>query len=337
MKRKRDVVNQLSSFGSGDCAQLGHGECITECSQPYPIEKLQDYKLIALCCGPMHNAVITDENQVFTWGTNDENALGHDQDEWIPNPINIKCKIVKISCGESHTTALTILGDVWSWGNFRDHSGIIDGFVTSIHKIDISCVIDIASCNNSCFVLTQSNLYSWGNVSKDITKLETFTNFNHIFAGAESIFGIDMEENLYGKGINNYCQIGIDSKNEPILDFQFVMENCKKVAPSVHHSLFLKTNGAVYSCGKGAYGRLGHGNQLDMSLPLQIIALKNIVDIAVGETHSCCINSNKELFTFGNGLLLQLGNGKEDDVFEPCKMADDILRVACGSQHTICY
>ena len=59
--------------------------------------------------------------QVFTWGCNDEGALGRDGDEYTPLPV-VKLKdhvIRQVSAGDSHTAALTSSGCVYFWGVFR--------------------------------------------------------------------------------------------------------------------------------------------------------------------------------------------------------------------------
>ena len=61
--------------------------------------------------------------QVFTWGCNDEGALGRetaDEDDCMtPDKVALDDPIVQISAGDSHTAALTRKGAVYAWGTFR--------------------------------------------------------------------------------------------------------------------------------------------------------------------------------------------------------------------------
>ena len=62
--------------------------------------------------------------QVYTWGCNDEGALGHkteEGEEYIPKLVEKlgQVDVVQISAGDSHTAALSNSGNVYCWGVFR--------------------------------------------------------------------------------------------------------------------------------------------------------------------------------------------------------------------------
>ena len=62
--------------------------------------------------------------QVYTWGCNDEGALGRktgDGDEYLPGHVEklSRVKVVQVSGGDSHTAALASNGNVYLWGVFR--------------------------------------------------------------------------------------------------------------------------------------------------------------------------------------------------------------------------
>ena len=65
--------------------------------------------------------------QVYTFGCNDEGALGRlteDDDEcYTPGKVALPGKVVQVSAGDSHSVALTEDGKAFYWGNFRDSSG----------------------------------------------------------------------------------------------------------------------------------------------------------------------------------------------------------------------
>lgn len=56
--------------------------------------------------------------KVYTFGCNDEFALGRDDDGDIEKVV-LPEKIVQISAGDSHTAALSETGIVYAWGTFR--------------------------------------------------------------------------------------------------------------------------------------------------------------------------------------------------------------------------
>ena len=57
--------------------------------------------------------------QVYTFGCNDEGALGRGGDEMVPDRIELDTKIVQISAGDSHTAMITREGALLVCGNFK--------------------------------------------------------------------------------------------------------------------------------------------------------------------------------------------------------------------------
>ena len=62
--------------------------------------------------------------QVFTWGCNDEGALGRvteEGDEFNPKVVEKLegIKVVQVAAGDSHTVALADNGIIYCWGVFR--------------------------------------------------------------------------------------------------------------------------------------------------------------------------------------------------------------------------
>ena len=100
---------EILAFGRGDSGQLGipirGGEGGLEKAGSYsadlvspllPSDSSSDIRVVAIACGGNHNLVITDSNDVFTWGYGDMLALGHgfERDEPLPKRINFsKAKI----------------------------------------------------------------------------------------------------------------------------------------------------------------------------------------------------------------------------------------------------
>jgi regulator of chromosome condensation len=60
---------------------------------------------------------------VYTFGCNDEGALGRDTteegSETRPVKVDLSEKVVQITGGDSHTAGLTEDGRVFIWGTFR--------------------------------------------------------------------------------------------------------------------------------------------------------------------------------------------------------------------------
>jgi len=72
----------------------------------------------------MHSASLSADGIVYTFGCNDEFALGRDNEEDI-DKVNLPEKMIEITAGDSHTAALSETGVVYAWGTFRDGSGVL--------------------------------------------------------------------------------------------------------------------------------------------------------------------------------------------------------------------
>jgi len=69
----------------------------------------------------MHTLVLTSMGKVFTWGCNDDFALGRSGSENIPTEMtSITVPINNIAAGDSHSVALnTDLNVLYYWGQDR--------------------------------------------------------------------------------------------------------------------------------------------------------------------------------------------------------------------------
>lgn len=67
---------------------------------------------------------------------------------------------------------------------------------------------------------------------------------------------------MYGWGNNSFGQLGLGRKGiqtTPGYISEFSHTNIKKIVGGEHHTIFLTSEGDVYSCGKNDVGQLGLG------------------------------------------------------------------------------
>lgn len=109
------------------------------------------------------------------------------------------------------------------------------------------------------------------------------------------------------------------------------------------HTLALSDDGAVFSFGRGEFGRLGHGNGRDVRSPQRIDALRHVraVDVAAGTAHSIVVASDGRTYTFGQGTHGRLGHGNEARQLVPKVVlggdlgAETIVRASAGHAHSV--
>jgi regulator of chromosome condensation len=76
----------------------------------------------------MHTVALSEDGSVYSWGCNDEGALGrpsNESNEFDPLKVQFpeETRILQICAGDSHSAALSSGGIVYVWGVFRDSNG----------------------------------------------------------------------------------------------------------------------------------------------------------------------------------------------------------------------
>ncbi|VDM16959.1 unnamed protein product [Hydatigera taeniaeformis] len=187
--KRYSTTGIVLTLGVGDTGQLGLGPNITERMKPArftsaslstgsPVDDFE--KFVQVVAGGMHTVCLTEDGKVFTFGCNDEGALGRlsadtpSQDgdgksinsfveESRPGVVTFPENDVHIMmASDSHTAALDALGRVWLWGTFRGAGGAIG--LTKVGEIcrrptrlkSLSCtVVKIASGQDHLVCLTE--------------------------------------------------------------------------------------------------------------------------------------------------------------------------------------
>ena len=71
----------MLSFGTGSMAQLGLGPDWQERKKPAPVRGMEDAGgVVKITVGALHNAVVGADGRLWSWGCNDEGALGREDD-----------------------------------------------------------------------------------------------------------------------------------------------------------------------------------------------------------------------------------------------------------------
>ena len=189
---------------------------------------------------------------------------------------------------------------------------------------------DLWSCG-----LNKSGQLCLGNTENQSKVQQTlFSNITKISAGAlHSIFQNDKGE-IYACGFNRWGQLGLghcDRVEQPCI-MQNQPPNIIDFCCGESHSLFLDSNGNVFSAGRNEFGSLGYGN----SIPN---ILKQIPDIPPIQTISCVHRSSYlldlegNIWSFGGNEFGQLGHGNNLDSHKPTKISvlENIKQISYGS------
>ncbi|KAI8148982.1 regulator of chromosome condensation 1/beta-lactamase-inhibitor protein II [Fennellomyces sp. T-0311] len=287
-----DQVGQVFVFGTGDTGQLGLGDEMLTRKRPMPLKALAGEEIVDVCCGGMHTIAVTQEGKLWSWGCNDQGALGRGGEEYEPAPVqNLDgVHVVKVACGDSVSMALSDEGTLFCWGTFRSSEGAL-GFskkqdVQSVPAIfeplSKYTIVDIAAGTDHCMALTsEGRIYTWGNGQQyqlgrrviERRKKNALTpeplalrNIKLIGSGAYHSFALSHQNELYVWGFNNFEQCGLweasgDRRTPQEVTIPTIIRTLegqvKQVVAGEHHSLVLMEDGGVYAFGRADSSQLG--------------------------------------------------------------------------------
>ena len=314
-----DRNNNVYSFGNNEDGVLGVEN-----------NKLKSYKFIkvnfgmynnrikSISAGTAHNIALTDDGNIFSWGSAQGGQLGLSEkylsqhkikDYFIPTPtlvpiksnISKDIKIIKISSGEAHTLVLNNKKEVYSWG-FGSNGQLGLGFCEDSFEIGTG--------------LSNSRIFT-------PKKIDTFENkilINDIQCGKTFSMFIDTNGGLYSCGVNDLNQLGIPEsppqdhlKNKDCQCKDFVIptkliyfSNMKveKIACGEAHCVAIikgihSNDRNIWSWGNNRYGQLGLGDKIKCSLPKPNSFLIEYKDnkfesVSCGGFHSLCLINNSD-------------------------------------------
>ena len=322
---------------------------------------------MACCVGQSHTVCLSDEGIVHTFGMENYGQLGqgelmyvkhrgilpgpvtkfHINDQIFPLPI-----IKEISCGAFFTACIDYEGSLYSFG--QNHHGQVGVGTIGVHyyapqKVQNIPPVKTISCGiyHILAITEDDNLWSFGssengqlclgNTTNQTTPQQTqFSNIVRIAAGGtHSLFQNDKED-IYGCGSTNSGQLGIYSTLPQIeaIKLENQPPNIIQFCSGYDHSLFLDSEGNVYSIGSNKYGNLGLGDTENRNIFTQIPNIPPIQTISCVGHSSFLIDMDGNLLSFGFNKFYQLGLGDKINRLIPTKIegvASQITSGCCGN------
>ncbi|KAJ5078707.1 claret isoform a [Anaeramoeba ignava] len=175
-----------------------------------------------------------------------------------------------------------------------------------------------------------------------------------IVSGANSIYLLTSNQNVYGIGSNFDGQLGFDSETFEITEKPILMmKNVSKIfsGNNSYHVFLLNSNQELFGCGDNRFGQLGLGEsteekEINKLTKIQNIPKGKIIDIQTGYYHSIMLienenqNENPKRKLYSCGFSLYNGLGTNTYEFTEIKSSlfendDYILEISCGSDHTL--
>lgn len=120
-------IGNVLSCGQNEVGQLGFDDDVPEKTRPALVVSAVDGKAVDISAGGMHSLYLTADGEVWSFGCNDEGALGRDTSEegseYTRKKVDIPGKCIRVTAGDSHSAFLLEDGRVFACGSFRDSHG----------------------------------------------------------------------------------------------------------------------------------------------------------------------------------------------------------------------
>jgi len=285
------------TWGGNTYGQLGNGASESESSY-IPVYVINDFNapfenVVAIASGTNHILLLTETNELWAWGKNENGQLANNNPISFNRPTRItglpSNRIVQIAAGDAHSMVLLDNGEIWSWGD------------NAFGQLGLGDIV-------STMVPARVNLEN-GNPLMNIVSIVAgafhslaLSNDGYIWA-----FGNNLDGQL-GNGssvnISKPAKVQHPDNGMPFSDVVFI-------AAGASHSLAIQNSGLIWAWGNNKYGQLGDGTQDNQFLPQQIepqdIPLDQVLTIDAGKQHTLLHAGS--VWAWGANYSLQLGTG----------------------------
>ncbi|CCG81367.1 putative Ran exchange factor Prp20/Pim1 [Taphrina deformans PYCC 5710] len=347
-------------FGTGSMCELGLGPDAKNkiVKRPRLNPYLAKLDVVDVAVGGMHAAALTKDGLIYTWGVNDQGALGRDTTwdggvvdadagddsdseaevlnpkESTPTAVEHAQSFVKVAASDSLTVAIDADGHIWAWGTFRCSDGIL-GF-NSASKV--------------------------ANRPQRLVLKEKFVD---LACGTDHVLALSASGKVFAWGNGQQFQLGRRvverTRLNGLVPREFGLKRIVSIGCGSYHSFAKDTEGRIFAWGLNQFGQcgvtieeLGEDGAV-VAVPALVEALSGL-DVALitgGEHHSIALTTDGTVYVWGRLDACQLGldraslpesavadaSGKPRYIPAPTRLTleDDLKAstVAAGTHHNV--
>ncbi|XP_052769678.1 serine/threonine-protein kinase Nek9-like isoform X2 [Mya arenaria] len=313
--------------GSKIVGQLGHGNTASY-KTPKKVEAFEGVGIVQAECGEDFTVCLTDEGQVYTFGSNFYGCLGMETDsDEVTSPVCVETfanlPVQEIICGDNHVVALTKNGDVYTWG-CGEFGRLGQG------------------SEDDCTVPQKVSFPSTHHIK-------------HVYAGSESTFLLTQSGRVLAAGSNEHNKLGFNAniygikKHKPKvydipckLHFALVRPlmrlNVQTIAAGNNHSAVIDICGHLHTFGCNKNGQLGSGDFKSHSGICRVsnaLANHRVEKVTCGDGFTVASTSDNYVYAWGDGENGRLGFGPIELGKGPNKKSVSLPRPIFGSLHIV--
>ena len=325
-----------------------------------PVQVGSDTNWLTITNSGDMGAAVKEDGTLWVWGdgADGRTGIGSIQDKSSPVQLGAQTYWSSVHNTNAHTLA-TGAGRLYSFGlnnvGQLGRSNVID--VSSPVQVGaLSTWLSVsAGYQHSAGVLEDGKLYTWGSATlgglghnnaidkSSPTQVGALTTWLSVTAGYFATAAIKTDGTLWTWGYNGYGLLGIGTNNihasSPIQ--VGALTNWSSVYMGTRFSycmVAIKTDGTMWSWGRGDSGQLGNNNNADnFSSPIQIGAETNWARASVGGPNCGAVKTDGTLWTWGIADGGNLGNNQDISASSPVQVGSETnwFQVAAGKQSTL--
>ncbi|GAV60665.1 RCC1 domain-containing protein/FYVE domain-containing protein/BRX domain-containing protein/BRX_N domain-containing protein [Cephalotus follicularis] len=324
---------EVFTWGEESGGRLGHG-IERDFSRPHLVDFLAVTNVDFVACGEYHTCAVTTSGDLFTWGDGTHNAgiLGHGSDisHWIPKRVTGSLEglqVLSIACGTWHSALVTSNGKLFTFGDgtfgvlgHGDRESVAHPkevqFLSGLKTIKVACgvwhtaaIVEVTGQSGPS--ITSRKLFTWGDGDKNrlghgskdsylhptlVSSLIDY-NFQQLACGHTMTVALTTSGHVFTMGSPAFGQLGnpsADGKMPCLVQDRLVGEFVEEISCGEYHVAVLTSRSEVLTWGRGANGRLGHGDTEDRGSPTLVETLKDrhVKNMSCGSnfTSSICIH-----------------------------------------------
>jgi alpha-tubulin suppressor-like RCC1 family protein len=334
----------LWTWGSGVSGRLGTNDTTIRSTPVTTFAGGTNWKQVS--SGSSHTTAIKIDGTLWTWGSGADGQLGRPSigttkltpvttfaggTNWADTATTEPEDLYTLSAGGVHTAAIKTDGTLWTWGNGvsgrlgngATTGNIITPVTTFAGGTDWKQVSSGSS--HTAAIKTDGTLWTWGNgnsgrlgtndATNRSTPVTTFaggTNWKQVSSGDFHTAAIKTDGTLWVWGAGGDGRLGnavtTGNISTPVTTFAGGT-NWKQVSSGESHTAAIKTDGTLWTWGRGTFGRLGTDDTTQRSTPVTTFAGgTNWKQVSASNIHTTAIKTDGTLWVWGAGGDGRLGN-----------------------------
>ncbi len=283
------IPPELWTWGYGSNGRLGTNDTTDRSTPVTTFAGGTNWKQVE--CGTFHTAAIKTDGTLWTWGYGGNGQLGTNDVTDRSTPVTTFAGGTnwrQISAGRNYTAAIKTDGTLWTWGDGSDGQ---------------------LGINNPPTINIPVTTFAGGTNWADTATTEPEDLYT-LSAGNNHTVAIKTDGTLWTWGSGSDGRLGTNDTtiiSTPVTTFAGGT-NWKQISSGSRSTAAIKTDGTLWTWGRGFYGQLGTNDTTQRNTPVTTFAGgTNWKQVSVGYNFISAIKTDGTLWVWGAGVSGRLG------------------------------